>query len=761
MIRSLSKMSPMSYFTLYTYRAKGHTSHFLHFIQSILPVIKPEFVVVTGDLTDAKDRKRITSQQYLDEWDVYQQAINEKVRVDWFDIRGNHDCFDLPSWKSRINYYRTHGQSASLVEQGKGIYTWQVNKKIGNYQFVAIDACPKRGPSRPLNFFGYLTSRTMDRLEKALTWKQFNHTFVFSHYPTTTMVFGVSNKGSTFRDLAKHYSIYFCGHLHRLIAGLGDVLQSYNTVTKSLELELGDMKEHGLYRVVAVDHDLISFTDLQLPLNQIPKKISSNKHGLVYPMVQDGNVTKIVWPEPIHPSPSILITNPKDARYSIPSKEPLWRIQSSTHIRFLIFSELEDPTQLKVSVYIDGNPHPHEATFVQDKLWTAPWNTSLLDPRTHHTLTICAETPDGVKGASTILFRVDGQRMNIGGGPGEFIIKSHMSSFLQFVTFLCIMTLLIMLILPKLFGPSQGMQVKQHTTNLLLAIHTINASRPSIYSRLKRQILVWTYRFLQLPSDQPALWYASFAYILYLMVGPWFRAEFIPSAEHPRDRYGTFYMWGMSFGQEWVPIADTWMFAAEQIFFDVFVFFILLVWQGADDVCCTIFSSSNNRALNQNAWFRGLEAIYWLWRSSELVALASFYGGIWPTLVQNVCIYWMMLIGGFLAFGRNGILRKKKLHNMMRFEGCIGCQGNQQSSFKSPSTTEIVTLIKADGTMSINSTATGTTTTTTMVKYMQNKEDVLLVDHQQISMNSGCSSGNSSSTPFDGQMKSRKKTSKT
>ncbi|RCH95862.1 hypothetical protein CU097_010137 [Rhizopus azygosporus] len=67
------------------------------------------------------------------------------------------------------------------------------------------------------------------------------------------------------------------------------------------------------------------------------------------------------------------------------------------------------------------------------------------------------------------------------------------------------------------------------------------------------------------------------------MVGPWFRAEFIPSAEHPRDRYGTFYMWGMSFGQEWVPIADTWMFAAEQIFFDVFVFFILLVWQGADD----------------------------------------------------------------------------------------------------------------------------------------------------------------------------------
>lgn len=118
----------------------------------------------------------------MDEWDTYQQAIAEKVHVDWYDIRGNHDCFDLPSWQSRVNYYRTHGKSAGLVEQGKGVYSWQVNQPMGDYQFVAIDACPKRGPSRPLNFFGYLTSKTMDQLEKALTYKPFNHTFVVSFY---------------------------------------------------------------------------------------------------------------------------------------------------------------------------------------------------------------------------------------------------------------------------------------------------------------------------------------------------------------------------------------------------------------------------------------------------------------------------------------------------------------------------------------------------------------------------------------------------
>lgn len=105
-----------------------------------LPFDRPQFVVVTGDLTDAKDKKRITSQQYVDEWDVYQTAIKEKVKVDWYDMRGNHDCFDLPSWQSRVNYYRTHGHSAALIEQGKGVYSWQVNQPTGKYQFVAIDA---------------------------------------------------------------------------------------------------------------------------------------------------------------------------------------------------------------------------------------------------------------------------------------------------------------------------------------------------------------------------------------------------------------------------------------------------------------------------------------------------------------------------------------------------------------------------------------------------------------------------------------------
>ncbi|OBZ85175.1 Transmembrane protein 62 [Choanephora cucurbitarum] len=677
------------------FRPKGHTFHFLHFIQSILPVVRPEFVVVTGDLTDAKDKKRVTSQQYHDEWQIYQQAISEKVTVDWYDMRGNHDCFDLPSWQSRVNYYRTHGQKAERVEKGQGIYAWQFYQPSSAYQFVAIDACPKKGPSRPLNFFGYLTSKTMDQLEKALVSTSFNHTFVFSHYPTTTMVFGTSKNGRTFRDLASHYSVYFCGHLHKLIAGLGDVLKSYDPVTRSLELELGDLKEHGLYRIVAVDHDLISFVDIQLPLDQIPKVGPVNELGLVQPITKD---MKIIWPEQVQPAPSILVTNPKDARFSIPSKEPLHRIRHSSHIRFLVFSQ-GDYSKLKVELFIDDKPHLFAASFVGDTktpLWTAPWNATFYEDKRAHQLRVQVTQPNGQTGVSKTIFRVDSQRIKIGGGTGEFIIKSKMATLLQCITLLTMSSILLFLILPQCIG-IHDVQYTAHIQRLLLRIHWIDQQKTtSVYLRLQKQILAWSIRYMQLPKDQPVVWHTTFVYILCLLTMPWFRANFIPSADTQQERYGIFYMWGMVFQDEWIPIADTWMLAAEQVVLDVFVFFMLVTWRSTDSVdftCQGQISKQIGRQLNEKPWFKGLEAVYWLWRSSELVALASFYGGIWPTLVQNINVYWMLFSGFTLAWGKNGMFsRKRKQHRYLKFvQGCVTCQQHYQYQRKEKQATEEIT----------------------------------------------------------------------
>lgn len=70
---------------------------------------------------------------------------------------------------------------------------------------------------------------------------------------------------------------------------------------KSLEFNLEPcLTSVSRYRVLAFDHDLLSFSDLRFEQ----------------------------WP-------AVLITNPKDAQYLHPGVEPLGRIRRSTHIRLL------------------------------------------------------------------------------------------------------------------------------------------------------------------------------------------------------------------------------------------------------------------------------------------------------------------------------------------------------------------------------------------------------------------------------------------
>ena len=202
-----------------------------------------------------------------------------------------------------------------------------------------------------------------------------------------------------------------------------------------MELELGDMMVHGVYRIVAVDHDMISFVDVELPRKQLELHTTN-------PIQENGN---ILWPARIHPAPIILITNPKDARYALPHKEPLHRIQQSQHIRFLIFSD-EAPKDLEVSIRIDGELHPVAATRSTSKatnqphdppLWTAPWNPSQLDQGSLHTIEIQAITAGGQVGKSSTVFRLDNRRAKIAGGSGEFIISSNMVIVVHILTLFC------------------------------------------------------------------------------------------------------------------------------------------------------------------------------------------------------------------------------------------------------------------------------------------------------------------------------------
>jgi len=109
-------------------------------------MLSPEKVIVTGDLTDAKSRFKLSSMQFESEWSEYRNALKDAGILDikefWLDQRGNHDCFDVGSFNHPSNQYRVF---SSLKTEG---YVFHLKKDYGTYSFLGIDGCPKYGTRR-------------------------------------------------------------------------------------------------------------------------------------------------------------------------------------------------------------------------------------------------------------------------------------------------------------------------------------------------------------------------------------------------------------------------------------------------------------------------------------------------------------------------------------------------------------------------------------------------------------------------------------
>lgn len=156
------------------------------------------------------------------------------------------------------------------------------------YAFIAVDACLQPGPTLPLNFNGFLTQKDTDHIQHLVDKAKragVNYAIWFGHYPTTSIVIENKENLSLKRIIAAYDAslTYLCGHFHSL-AGLVPHMYSLQE-DKFFELEVADWKKGRVYRVVAVDHGLLSFVD--------------TKFG--------------DWP-------IILITNPKNTLFQIPSR---------------------------------------------------------------------------------------------------------------------------------------------------------------------------------------------------------------------------------------------------------------------------------------------------------------------------------------------------------------------------------------------------------------------------------------------------------
>uniref|UniRef100_A0A8D8S6Y5 Transmembrane protein 62 n=1 Tax=Cacopsylla melanoneura TaxID=428564 RepID=A0A8D8S6Y5_9HEMI len=274
----------------------GRIQEFQRFCNETVDIIKPSVVIASGDLTDAKDRNELGSQQYEEEWKHYWNALQSTHitnRTIWLDTRGNHDNFNLQSLDSPVNYFRHYS-----VQGARHPRSYVHHLKLPNGEiaaFVALDACLDPGPRRPFNFIGVLDSPELEHVER-IARGNVNATYSvwFGHYPTSTIMTQGSQHVRDIIGQDKKAMVYLCGHLHQLG---GAITRMYTRQQNGLlELELADWKLSRMFRLAAYDHGLFSFVDIT--------------HGH--------------WP-------IILVTNPKHAQFLSP-KEPVKRFSSSRHL---------------------------------------------------------------------------------------------------------------------------------------------------------------------------------------------------------------------------------------------------------------------------------------------------------------------------------------------------------------------------------------------------------------------------------------------
>ncbi|UXI16738.1 retinol dehydrogenase 11-like [Sarcoptes scabiei] len=324
------------------FREKNRKSDLINYCKNILPIINPSVLILTGDITDARSRYPLGSDQYHQEWLMYREVMAECLKYNpkmkWLDIRGNHDSFN--SYNDYNNFLNYTIQS-NLSSDGKS-YRYEIKSDDGNrYSFIGADACLYPGVRRPFNFVGQFDQ---NELNKLIRFKEesvgSNYTIWYGHYPTSS-IFNKEN----FRSIIN--GPYLCGHYHT-IHGL--VTSMISTQPQGfLEAETGDWKDYRAFRIAAIDHGLFTFANYRY-----------RSH---------------------HDLPLIVITNPRSILHQMEHLEPFWRTASSTHIRALIFSK---ETIIEAKAFITKEPKFNHQKIIEEfylrnnsrqYLWTSKWSS--------------------------------------------------------------------------------------------------------------------------------------------------------------------------------------------------------------------------------------------------------------------------------------------------------------------------------------------------------------------------------------------------
>lgn len=374
------------------------------FCDTYVDIIKPDAVLVTGDITDGrKPNTTFDSGPQLSEWLAYSRAVTDSGvlnRTNWLDIRGNHDNFNVMRPEDSNILYRQY--SIRGKEHSRN-YEVTIQSKDGkNYTFIAVDEVQTPGLKIPLNFIGIVKDQDLKELKRfkdLAEERNSQYKVWFAHYPTSS----IASPNEGLRNIID--GPYLCGHFHT-IGNL--VLKMHATQQPGFaEVELGDWKYNRRLRLAAIDHQLFSLVDV--PFRQFP---------------------------------IALMTNPKNAEFSMPKYEPAGRILNSTHIRVIAFSNVSISN---VKLNIDGQLIG-DMEHSSGPLYTIKWNPRDYKSGLHH-VAIRVIDSEGKDITYKQTFSMDGSKEEFTLGARILLrayFKSYVMAIFFFITSVCALPLALL-----------------------------------------------------------------------------------------------------------------------------------------------------------------------------------------------------------------------------------------------------------------------------------------------------------------------------
>lgn len=237
---------------------------------SLLKMYHPDFVVISGDITDNYEPP--SNPRYGDEieenWQIYQREISNISDIPIVEVAGNHDQFGVKGVFSHknfiMNYSRTYNVNNTKSESDYAVRSYTVGRS--NTTIIGINPFEFPTGHPPLLFFMKYSQQVLDQL--SIEIEKNDKSFIISHYPVGTIHSESSSQGYKFQEIFgrnKKVTAYLTGHTHPKTP------QIFHHGKGILEIIGPSNYYASKFGLVTIDNDFISWStiDLTNPVNGV------------------------------------------------------------------------------------------------------------------------------------------------------------------------------------------------------------------------------------------------------------------------------------------------------------------------------------------------------------------------------------------------------------------------------------------------------------------------------------------------------------